>query len=108
MVLLGRGGEFLEMIVPQINLKVNLSEQALEYVKKRGGVLTLKEAPQTGCCTNVVFVGAHSGKPQEEGYFGVKEQDDIRIFYDPFIIRNDKQYEVVLEGFLKWKTLSVY
>ncbi|MDO0824668.1 CC/Se motif family (seleno)protein [Desulfosporosinus nitroreducens] len=96
------------MVVPQVDLQVDLSEQAIVYIKERGGILTIDEAPQTGCCTNIVFLGAHSGKPQEEGYFGMKEQDGIKIFYDPFIIKKDKHYEVVLEGFFKWKTLRVY
>jgi len=96
------------MVIPQVDLQVDLSEQAIVYIKEHGGILTIDEAPQTGCCTNIVFVGAHSGKPQEEGYFGVKEQDGIKIFYDPFIIKKDKHYEVVLEGLFKWKTLRVY
>ncbi|AET66172.1 hypothetical protein Desor_0468 [Desulfosporosinus orientis DSM 765] len=96
------------MVVPQVDLQVNLSEQALEYIKEHGGILTLDEAPQTGCCTNIVFIGAHSGKPEEEGYFGVKEQDEILIYYDPYVIKKDKHYEVVLEGILKWQTLRVY
>lgn len=96
------------MVVPQVDLQVTLSEQAIRYIKEHGGILTLDEAPQTGCCTNILFIGAHPGKPEEEGYFGVKEQDGIRIYYDPFIIKNDKHYEVVLEGLWKWKTLRVY
>jgi len=96
------------MDVPQEDLQVDLSEQALEYIKKHGGILTLEQAPQTGCCTNIVFVGAYPRKPEEEGFFGVKGQDGIQIFYDPFIIKKDKHYEVVLEGLLKWKTLRVY
>ena len=86
------------MVVLQVDLQVNLSEQAIEQFKEHGGILTLDEAPQTGCCTNIVFVGAHPGKPKEEGYFGVKEQDGIQIYFDPFIIKKDKHYEVVLEG----------
>jgi len=95
------------MDVPHVNLQVDLSEQAIEYIKEHGGILTLDEAPQTGCCTNVIFVGAHPGKPKEK-HFGVKEQDGIQIFFDPFIIKNNKHYEVVLEGLFKWKTLRVY
>ncbi|HZK52844.1 MAG TPA: CC/Se motif family (seleno)protein [Desulfosporosinus sp.] len=96
------------MKVSQVDLNLDLSEQAIEYIKGHGGILTLSEAPQTGCCTNIVLVGAHPGKPKEEGYFGVKEQDGIQIYFDQFIIKNDKHYEVVLEGLLKWKTLRVY
>lgn len=96
------------MVVPQVDLQVNLSEQAIEYIEEHGGILTLEEAPQTGCCTNIVLVGAHPGKPEEEGYFEVKEQDGIQIYYDTFIIKTDKHYEVVLEGLWKWKTLRVY
>ncbi|HUX47316.1 MAG TPA: CC/Se motif family (seleno)protein [Desulfosporosinus sp.] len=96
------------MVVPQVDLQVNLSEQAVEYIKEYGGIFTLEEAPQTGCCSNVIFVGAHTGKPKEEGYFGVKKQDGIQIYYDPFVIKKDKHYEVVLEGLLRWKTLRVY
>ena len=106
------------MAGPQVDLQmefetpsevnITLSAQALDYIKKQGGILTLEEAPQTGCCTNIVFVGAHLGKSREEGYFGVKEQDGVQIYYDPFIITKDKRYEVVLEGFWKWKTLRVY
>ena len=95
------------MIVSQVDIQVTLSEQAIKYIKEHGGILTLDEAPQTGCCTNILFVGAHPGKPEEE-YFGVKEQDGIQIYYDPFIIKKDKHYEVVLEGLWKWKTLRVY
>jgi len=96
------------MVKPQIDLQMNLSEQAINYIKEHGGILTLEEAPQTGCCTNTVFVGAHPGKPEGEGFFEVKEQDGILIYYDTFIIKKDKRYEVVLEGFWKWKTLEVY
>ena len=96
------------MVAPQIDLQVNLSEQAINYIKEHGGILTLEEAPQAGCCTNTVFVEAHPGKPKGEGYFGVKEQDGIKIYYDTFIVKKDKRYEVVLEGLLKWKILKVY
>lgn len=96
------------MVVPQIDLQVNLSELAIGNIKEHGGILTFEEAPQTGCCTNTVFVGVHLGKPEGEGYFGVKEQDGIQIYYDTFIIKQDKRYEVVLEGLLNWKTLRVY
>ncbi|HZK85725.1 MAG TPA: hypothetical protein VFC58_13880 [Desulfosporosinus sp.] len=68
------------MEVAPVDLEVNLSEQAIEYIKERGGILTLAEAPQTGCCTNLVLVGAHPGMPKEEGYFGVKEQAGIQIY----------------------------
>lgn len=105
--MVGERGEIPKMFIPQIDLQVKISKQAIEYIKERGGILTLEETPQTGCCTNIVFVGAHSGKP-EEGYFGVKEQDGIQIYYDPFIIKKDKDYEVVLEGLWKLKTLRVY
>lgn len=96
------------MVLPQEDLQVNLTQQAIEYIKDHGGMLTLEEAPQTGCCSNVVFVGAQTRKPKEEGHFGVKEQDGIQIYYDMFIIKNDKHYEVTLEGLWKWKTLVVY
>ena len=96
------------MDVPQVDFQVDLSEQAIEYIKEHGGILTLAEAPQTGCCTNLILVGAHPGKPKEQGYFGVKEQAGIQIYYDQFIIKKDKHYDVVLEGLLKWKTLRVY
>lgn len=98
----------MSMVIPQVNPQVELSDQAIEYIKEHGGILTLEEAPQTGCCTNYVFVGAHPGKPKDEGYFGMKDQNEIKIYYDPFIIKKDKKYEVVLEGFFKWKTLRVY
>lgn len=98
----------MSMVLPQVELHVKLSDQALEFINEHGGILTLEEAPQTGCCTNYVFIGAHSGKPKDEEYFRVKEQNEIKIYYDPFIIKKDKNYEVVLEGFFKWKTLSVY
>lgn len=98
----------MQMLIPQVDLQVSLSKQAFEYIKDHGEILTLEEAPQTGCCTNYVFVGAHLGKPKEEGYFKVKTIDGLQVYYDPFIIKKDKLYEVVLEGFLRWKTLRVY
>lgn len=88
-------------------LKVELSEKAKKYILSHGGILTLEEAPQTGCCVNHIFVGAHLGKPQDEGFYGVREYQGIKIFYDPLVTK-DKKHEVDLEGILGWKTLVVY
>lgn len=98
----------MSLVLPQIDLQVQISDQAFEFIKENGGIFTLEEAPQTGCCTNYVFLGARPGKPKEVEYFRVKEQNGIQIYYDPFIVKKDKNYEVVLEGLFKWKTLRVY
>jgi len=98
----------MKPIIPIFDIEVDLSEKVKEYIKERGGIITLAEAPQTGCCTNFVFVGAALGKPKEEGYYRVLEQDDIKIYWDPFILKKNKKYELDLEGLLKWKTIVVH
>ena len=98
----------MKPIVPIFDITVDLTERVKEYIKERGGILTLSEAPQTGCCTNFVFVGAEIGEPKEEGYYRVMEQDGIKIYWDPFILKKDKKYEVDVEGLFKWKTIVVH
>lgn len=98
----------MKPILPVFDIKVNITDRAKEYIKGNGAVLTIEEAPQTGCCTNYVFVGGHLGKPNDEGFFRVLEQDDIKIYCDPFILKKNKTYEVDLEGLFKWKTIVVY
>ena len=98
----------MKPFIPVFDIKVNISDRAKQYIKENGAVLTIEEAPQTGCCTNYVFVGGHLGKPDDEGFFRILEQDGIKIYCDPFILKKDKTYEVDLEGLFKWKTIVVY
>jgi len=98
----------MKPIIPVFDIQIDISERAKEYIMENGGVLTLEEAPATGCCTNYVFVGGHLGNPDDEGFFRIVEQDGIKIFWDPFILKKNKKYEVDLEGIFKWKTLVVH
>ncbi len=98
----------MKPIIPKIDIKVQFTDRVLSFIKDNGGVLTLEEAPQTGCCTNFIFVGAHVGKPNDEGFFQVIEQDDITVYCDPFILKKDKTYHIDLEGLFKWKTIVVH
>ena len=98
----------MKPIIPQFEIKVNITDRAQEFIKEKGGVLTIEEAPQTGCCTNYVFVGGHTGKPNDEGFFRIIEQDGIKIYCDPFILKKDKTYEVDLVGLFKWKAIEVH
>lgn len=98
----------MEPMIPEFDIKVNFTDRVLEYIKENGRVVTLEEAPQTGCCTNYIFVGAHLGKPSDEGFFKILEQNGITIYWDPFIIKKEKTYEIDLSGLFKWKTIVVY
>ncbi|WP_339061908.1 CC/Se motif family (seleno)protein [Tepidibacillus marianensis] len=98
----------MKPIVPIFDIEIDLTERVKEYIRDRGGILTLAEAPQTGCCTNLIFVGAAIGKPKEEGYYRVMEYEGVTIYWDPFILKKNKKYELELEGFFKWKTIVVH
>lgn len=98
----------MEPIIPKLDIKVTLTDRVLEHIKNNGGVLTIEEAPQTGCCTNYVFVGAHLGKPSDEGIYQIIEQGGIKIYCDPFVVKKNKTYEVDLEGLFKWKTITIH
>ena len=85
---------------------VSLSPAAREWVRSRGGTLTVRAAPQLGCC------GGHAAVPQAEA-----RTPDATEGYDCFAVEGvtlhlarslePGPYHVDVEGFLRWRRLTV-
>ncbi len=90
-----------------LNIKFTL--KSIEYIKQNGGVVHIKEAPPTAPCIHYDFVAIYLGMPKADTkLFEICEQENIKIYYDPLVVKNDKIYEVDVEGLFKWKTLVIY
>jgi len=86
--------------------RLSISPAARDWVLARGGVVTVRAAPQHGCC------GGHAAVPQAEATV-----PDAPADYDPFVVDGvtvhlasalaPGPYRVELEGFLRWRRLSV-
>ncbi|MDZ7749758.1 MAG: universal stress protein [Halofilum sp. (in: g-proteobacteria)] len=86
--------------------QVSLTEAARDWVRARGGALTVRASPQHGCC------GGHAAVPQAEA-----RTPDAPEGYDCFAVDGvtvhlasglaPGPYRVDLEGFWRWRRLTV-
>ena len=85
---------------------VRLTPAAREWVQQRGGVVTLRAAPQHGCCGGTALIPmAEPRVPDDSAGFEVQADEGVTVYRAVSLDRGP--YQVDLEGFLGWKRLVV-
>lgn len=85
---------------------VALTDAARDWVERHGGVLTLRAMPQHGCC------GGHAAVPVAEARTPEARDDYDVIALDGVTVYRSRAlgagpYRVDLEGFWRWRRLTV-
>lgn len=90
-------------------MNINISNDAVEFIKERGRVATIRHSQKGWCHTGSVDVPTiHLGEPKNslEGYIKVEEKGVII-----YIIRNirlsNNEIKISLSKLFKWKKLSI-
>lgn len=86
--------------------ELSITPPARDWVLRHGGVLTVRAAPQHGCC------GGHAAVPVAEPRTPDTVEDYERLVRDGvtvYLARTlaEGPYQVDLEGFWRWRRLMV-
>lgn len=85
---------------------ITLTAAARDWVLRHGGVVTLRAAPQHGCCGGHAAVPvAEARMPETPADFEHSAIDDVDVYRAPAL--SEGPYRIGLEGFWRWRRLAV-
>ncbi|MGS2743997.1 CC/Se motif family (seleno)protein [Halomonas sp. LS-001] len=84
---------------------IDISQAAAEYIREKGGVLTVRLSPRHGCCGGVASLAiAEARTPDNIQAFTCHKQDGIKLYLTPELV--DEGLRVDIEGW--WKLRHLY
>lgn len=97
--------------MPTSKLQVDLSidDEAADYARGLGGVLTIRPSPRHGCCGGRVdLASVDTERPADtEAYVNVGQSGLTVYVHRSFVALNDTPLHVGLDQLLGWKSLYV-
>lgn len=85
---------------------VTLSAAARDWVRQHGGAVTLRVAPQHGCCGGHAAVPvAEARMPEAPADFEHDTIEGVDVYRTPRL--SEGPYRIELEGFWRWRRLTV-
>lgn len=85
---------------------VTLSAAARDWVHQHGGVVTLRAAPQHGCCGGHAAVPvAEARTPRSPDGFERSTIEGVEVYRAPEL--SEGPYRIELEGLWRWQRLAV-
>ena len=90
-------------------LQLTIDNEAAEYAREQGGVLTIRPSPRHGCCGGRVDLATVGTEPpaEREAYIDDKRQGLTAYVHRSFVTLNDTPLHVGLDQLLGWKSLYV-
>ncbi len=86
--------------------RISLTEAARDWIRERGGAVTLRVSPRHGCCGGQAGLPvAEPGAPEARQDYAARRIDDIEVFHDRSL--GPGPYRVDLVGLWRWQRLSV-
>ncbi|MDQ7728295.1 CC/Se motif family (seleno)protein [Halomonas sp. SpR8] len=84
---------------------IEIGNNALDFIKQRGGVVTVRLSPKHGCCGGLANVAvAEASAPKDPSLYQRHCYQDITIFIDSVLV--DQGLRVDIEVF--WKLRHLY
>lgn len=88
--------------------RIAVSEEAKEWLLARGGALTLRYSLRHGCCGGSAELPvADPEAPAEREVYEKHWLDGLDIYIANDFAANGREVRVSLEGFWKWRRLTV-
>ncbi len=85
---------------------VTLTAAARDWVRRHGGAVTLRAAPQHGCCGGHAAVPvAEARVPDAPEHFARSTVAGVAVYRAPEL--SEGPYRIDLEGILRWQRLAV-
>ncbi|MGM0912896.1 MAG: CC/Se motif family (seleno)protein [Pseudomonadota bacterium] len=87
-------------------MAIEVSDRAREWLKKKGGVATVRLSPRHGCCGGGAEIAVAEARPPDapERYIRL-ELGDVVVHIDPTLV--DQGLRLDVEGFLGLRHLFV-
>lgn len=84
---------------------IEIDSNAVDFIKQRGGVVTVRLSPRHGCCGGLVNVAvAEANEPADPSLYQHHRDQDITLFIDPALA--SQGLSVNVEGW--WKLRHLY
>lgn len=83
-------------------MKINISEKALQYIKKKSkeNAITVDLYQPDHCWVSVVEPSVQMGKPKDLNAFSLLETDGINVYYSRIIGSNNEDIDIVLKKYI--------
>ncbi|WP_416137313.1 CC/Se motif family (seleno)protein [Halomonas sp. HK25] len=87
-------------------MAIEVSDRAREWLRKKGGVATVRLSPRHGCCGGSADIAvAEARTPDEPGRYTRLEVEGVTLHIDPTLV--DQGLRLDVEGFLGLRRLFV-
>ncbi|MBE0489351.1 MAG: hypothetical protein IBX53_09745 [Halomonas sp.] len=87
-------------------MAIEVTEQAREWLKRKGGIATVRLSPRHGCCGGGAELAvAEARTPDEPERYTRLDLDGVTLHIDPTLV--DQGLRVDVEGFLGLRHLFV-
>lgn len=84
---------------------IDISSDALDFIKQQGGVVTVRLSPKHGCCGGLANVTvAEANQPANSSLYQDYHYQDITLFIDPTLV--GQGLSVNVEGW--WRLRHLY
>ena len=97
------------MPTTESQLNVSIDDEAVEYVREKEGVLTIRPSPRHGCCGGRVELAVASTEPPSdlEAYVETERQGLTVYVHKSFVSLSDAPLHVGLDRLWLWSSLYV-
>ncbi|MDY7115358.1 CC/Se motif family (seleno)protein [Halomonas sp. SSL-5] len=87
-------------------MAIEVSDRAREWLRKKGGVATVRLSPRHGCCGGGADIAVAEAKaPDAPACYTCVEFEGLRLYIDPTLV--DQGLRLDVEGFLGLRHLFV-
>ncbi|SFT84091.1 CC/Se motif family (seleno)protein [Halomonas saccharevitans] len=87
-------------------MAIEVSDRAREWLKRKGGVGTVRLSPRHGCCGGRADIAvAEARTPDAPEHFTRLEREDVVLYIDPMLV--DQSLTLDVEGFRGLRHLFV-
>mgnify|MGYP006434848943 CR=1 FL=1 len=91
-----------------VDLALAIEPAARDWIRQRGGAVTLRATPHYGCCGGMARVpAADPGVPDDAAEWESVTVDGVSVRLDPMLAGDNRTLTIRVEGFLGWRRLFV-
>jgi len=88
-------------------MTLRIEEDALEFLKKKGGVCTIRLSVAKGCCGGMPLPSIEYVKPKEAAGLEALEADGVSVYVGKGMRFEDDIVHITLSGALFFKSLEI-
>lgn len=92
----------------QGRLQLTIDTGAIDWIRRHGGAVTLRQSPRHGCCGGAAMLPvAEARTPATPDDWIVRQIDDVTVYIDRELAAQAVPLTIRAEGFGQWRRLFV-